>query len=129
MRAWKMFAGHIKVPGGPHVACGPNIAQVCSSSLGLISFHQVKYFWASDEDHKGLMETYTLYKEKHPRICTPMEKQTKDQEAMLNLIQKICIFSRICWVKFLLLKYFEVDYHTILCLKRTHFTKQFLAQM
>ena len=30
----KMFAGHIKVPRGPHVARGPDIAQACPTPTG-----------------------------------------------------------------------------------------------
>ena len=26
----QIIAGHIKVPGGPHVARGPDVAQACS---------------------------------------------------------------------------------------------------
>ena len=29
----KIFTGHIKVLGGPHVARGPDIAQACESTL------------------------------------------------------------------------------------------------
>jgi hypothetical protein len=30
-----MFAGHIKVLGGPHVARGPDVAQACSNCCAL----------------------------------------------------------------------------------------------
>jgi hypothetical protein len=34
----KMFAGHIKVIGGPRMACGPNVAQACAGVNGTEQF-------------------------------------------------------------------------------------------
>ena len=72
--AEKVLAGHIKVPGGPHVARGPDVAQTCfklSCDTKNLKYHRKELFYFCT-----ISLFYVITDDMDPRIFHVRMKET-----------------------------------------------------